>query len=164
VLTLVLKVNLIVGDVFKSKSSSLVGVLKDVDDVVKWFTAHSRALGILRQAQADRHASENAAAVQRGEEPKRRELLTLIYACLTRWTSHYLACSRLVDLEADFKSIAWSKAEELKTLAGKKKEAKARAREILRIIQQPSFWDQVRVCVVSPAILQSYDTEEEQGT
>jgi hypothetical protein len=156
------QINLVVGDVFKAKPIGLVAVLEDIDEVVKWFTNHSRALGILRQAQAERHDSEHAAAIARGETLAPRRLLTLIFPCLTRWTSHYLACSRLVSLEKDFKSFAWSKEKELLVLAGKKKEAKARARKVVRLIQDTTFWDHVRLCVLISFLVPLWFTDHTQ--
>jgi hypothetical protein len=43
------QVNLILGDIFKRKYGPLVGVLEKAQQVVRWFTHHSRRLGILRE-------------------------------------------------------------------------------------------------------------------
>jgi hypothetical protein len=152
------QVNLILGDIFKRKFGPLVGVLEQAQRVIKWFTHHSRALGILREVQEQRHQRELEAARVAGQEAHGRFVaLSLISAVITRWTSHYLACTRLLQLRTDFRVISLTRRAELLTLAGQKREQKEEAEEILAIIDSDDFWVNLGVCVLGYlALLRSY--------
>ena len=98
-------------------------------DVIKWFTHHSRALAILQDC-----------LVQRGSHR-----LTLILPVLTRWTSHYAACSRLLRLENDMRVLAIDYAEQLQLCGGDRLEMRNKAADILDIIRSVSFWNRLKV-------------------
>jgi hypothetical protein len=127
------QVNLIVGDVFKLQTD-LVNVMDDALDVVKWFNSHSRALGILQAEQADR-----------GEA-----MLCLILPALTRWTSHYLSARRLLQLRNHLQVIALRRREELRLVAGARREDTEKADRIIGLITQDAFWSRVERYVNSP--------------
>ncbi|KAF8844642.1 hypothetical protein BDN67DRAFT_666973 [Paxillus ammoniavirescens] len=124
------QINLIVGDVFKIKHH-FIEIVNDALEVVKWFNNHSRALALLQDAQM----------------AKLNLILTLILPVLTRWTSHYLSVTRLVKLELAFKQMLLDAGEDLETLivcGGTKADAKRKAKEVLDILQRPSFWPDLR--------------------
>jgi hypothetical protein len=121
--------NLVLGDYFKVKVP-LISVVSEALEVVKWFNNHSRALGLLRQLQVTVHG----------------HFKSLILPVLTRWTSHYLAISRLLELELYFCTLVLdsAKREILRVCAGDKADQKCKADEIIGIIQNPSFWENLK--------------------
>ncbi|KIJ61394.1 hypothetical protein HYDPIDRAFT_169663 [Hydnomerulius pinastri MD-312] len=124
------KINLIVGDIFKI-THRFVEIINNALEVVKWFNNHSRALGLLRDAQMAKFGLT----------------LTLILPVLTRWTSHYLSVTRLVKLELAFKQLLLDAGENLEVLivcAGTKADAKRKAKEVLDILERPDFWPDLR--------------------
>jgi hypothetical protein len=131
---------LILGDVFKRKGP-LVGVLDRAQLVIKWFMSHSRALGMLKEEQAKRHVREVDAARARGQEPSGRfPILSLIFAVLTRWTSHFLACTRLLDLKTDFKVLVLTRRDDLLKMAGRGENAQEETAEVVRTLEDDEFW------------------------
>lgn len=123
------QINLVVGDYFKIKGR-LASVVTAALEVVKWFNNHSRALGMLRNEQITRVG----------------KYISLILPVLTRWTSHYLSTSRLLDLEIYFRYLVLDRGKRdiLLLCAGDKREQKNKAEEILKTIQTSSFWDDLR--------------------
>lgn len=101
-------------------------------EVVKWFNNHSRALSMLRAVQLSKHG----------------KVLALILPVLTRWTSHYLAVTRLIETEVAFKQLLLDAGETLEPLimcAGTRADAKRKARDIMSILQRPNFWPQLKM-------------------
>lgn len=123
------QINLIVGDYFKIKGP-LADVVALALEVVKWFNNHSRALGILRDEQVKRVG----------------KYISLILPVLTRWTSHYLSTSRLLDLEYYFRSLVLDseKRAVLKLCAGAKQDQTAKAEKILKTIENVQFWGDLK--------------------
>ena len=101
-------------------------------EVVKWFNNHSLALGLLRQEQRLAHPSGRA--------------LNLILPGTTRWTSHFLCISRLLELEECLRVLPISSANQeiLKRAAGPKRDAKAKADEVIKTILDLDFWPKLR--------------------
>lgn len=99
--------------------------LEKATRVVKWFNNHSRALGLLQKEQKARNDKVRA----------------LIIPCATRWTSHYLSAKRLAELRVIFQTCALTQQQELLEAAGKKPAQKETATEILEIIRDYAFWD-----------------------
>ncbi|KAI0041872.1 hypothetical protein FA95DRAFT_1576106 [Auriscalpium vulgare] len=117
------QINLVVGDYFKNNPvfKKLVG---DALEVVKWFNNHGRALGILKDVQKSFRGS----------------ILCLITPVLTRWTSHYLSVRRLLELEQCIWRAATDSEAELISAVGPERKAKAKATQMVAIMQDSSFW------------------------
>ncbi|KAF8890190.1 hypothetical protein BD779DRAFT_1438833, partial [Infundibulicybe gibba] len=124
------QINLVVGDYFKLKTR-FVKVVDDALEVVKWFNNHSRALGILKEA-------------QRAQSQK---VLGLVLPVITRWTSHYLSTRRLLELEYIFRLLALDRSQRAALLlcAGTKADAKQKAEEIFTIIDRSDFWNDLKM-------------------
>lgn len=95
-------------------------------EVVEWFNNHSRPLGILRAQQVKEVGKYKS----------------LIMPVLTRWTSHYLSVSRLLELQYFFRALVLDPARRfaLRLCAGDKADQKRKADEILDTIERSSFW------------------------
>jgi hypothetical protein len=119
---------LIVGDYFKSENA-YVETIGDAMEVIKWFNNHTLANGLLKKEQ----------------EKQTGKVLSLLVACLTRWTSHYLSCNRLLALEKPLRSLALFNEEELVNAAGQKVEQQKVAEGIVRFLQSPPFWDKLKL-------------------
>lgn len=121
------QINLVVGDIFKAKGV-FVEIIDDAVEVIKWFNNHSRALGQLKKVQ----------------KTKIGTILALIKPVLTRWTSHYLSISCLVQLEIPFKQLLLDHLDNMRLAAGRKREEKEKAEEILEIVGGYGFWANLR--------------------
>ena len=93
-------------------------------ELIKWFNNHSIALGILKSQQ--RIAGKT--------------VLVLIFPVLTRWTTHYLATSRLLDLAAFVRAAIDTRYDDLVLAGGRRKDAKEKARQVLGYAQDSEFW------------------------
>jgi hypothetical protein len=122
------QINLIVGD-FLSLKVDLLKCVPTALEVIKWFNNHSRASGILRAEQL---------SVPNGKA------LILILPVITRWTAHYLSLRRLLQVEGPLKACYNKYASVLLLCAGPKVEAKQKAEEVREIVEDPSFWKNVR--------------------
>lgn len=66
------------------------------------------------------------------------------YHVSTRWTSHYLATTRLLETETALRVLVISSYDALVKCAGEKPDAIQKAEAILRILQSPAFWDNLK--------------------
>ena len=98
-------------------------------EVVKWFNSHGRPLGMLREAQ----------------QAQDGKILTLILPALTRWTSHYLAATRLLKLEHAIRILVLTSRESLINAVGDKADAIQKAEAIVGILMQSSFWEDLKM-------------------
>ena len=115
----ILKINLVVGDYFKSGSD----VLKYTDlatQVIAWLRSKIRILAHLP--------------------------LAVLRAILTRWTAHYVAYRRLLQLYPSLKGLVLSdltKHDAEKVLVSGDSAAKRKAREMVAVIENPLFWHSI---------------------
>jgi hypothetical protein len=118
------KINLVVGDYFKSESD-LLRVADMATELIAWLRSKSLVLALLRETQ------ENAGA----------RVLAVIRAILTRWTAHYLSFRRLLEIRPSLTSIVYSdeSRRESNIITGKGP-AKAKAREMVELIKNTEFW------------------------
>lgn len=121
------QVNLVVGDFFKQKDS-FVSVMDDALKVIKFFNNHGKALGILKEQQ----------------QSTLGKVFALFLPVLTRWTSHYLSACRLLEVEQQIRMICLTKRHELVLSGGAKREEKEKAESIMKIIEQPDFWKDLK--------------------
>ena len=120
------QINLIVGDYLKSKSA-LLKFTDNAEELITWLRMRTVALARLRAVQAE-HG---------------KTAVTVIRAVKTRWTSHYLAIKRLLELQSALKTIlAEDELRGVSTfMAGlKKKESKIKARRMIALMQDGTFW------------------------
>lgn len=121
------QINLIVGDYLKA-CPHVVTLLDRALEVIKWLNNHSRTLGLLRHEQVTRYT----------------KALILILPVLTRWTSHYLSISRLLDIEGAIRVLVAGSRDVLVLVAGKQAEMIRKAEEVLNYVATPSFWNDLR--------------------
>ncbi|KAF7358758.1 hypothetical protein MSAN_01214800 [Mycena sanguinolenta] len=123
------QVNLIVGDYFKVDKGFLK-YSKQATELITWLRSKTFVLALIRQIQ-----SEN------GSHP-----LAIIRAVLTRWTAHYLAYCRLLEVKMALKSLVLKDSmhptnDKLLTTGDKK--AKAKAKAMIKTIENPQFWSAI---------------------
>ena len=75
------QINLIVGDYFKAETSFTM-YSKVAGELISWLRSKTYILALLREAQLEFNLP----------------ILTIIRAVLTRWTAHYLAFKRLLEV------------------------------------------------------------------
>lgn len=126
-LTSVHKVNLVVRDYFKSDAY----VLEFADcatELIAWLRNKTQVLALLREVQASL-----------GDTPAK----AVICAVLTRWTAHYQAYSRLLDLRSVLVVVVEMDERQLEkercVVAGDAK-TKRKAKEMVALIKNDTFW------------------------
>ena len=131
------QINLLVGDylVLADYRTLITQAL----DVIKWFNNHEGALTLLRLEQTTARP------------------LNLLLPVLTRWTTHYHAITRLVDLQHALYSCSFKHKTALQKIAdnARTKEAKELGMRAIETIGNGSFWSELkryavrRFCLVS---------------
>ncbi|KAF9782369.1 hypothetical protein BJ322DRAFT_1009694 [Thelephora terrestris] len=121
------QVNLVVGDYFKSQASVLDSA-DNATELISWLRSKTQILASLREVQ-----------VKYGENAVK----AVIRAVLTRWTAHYQAYARLLDLHSvlvmvvDMDSRRPEK--ERCVIAGDAK-ARKKAKDMVMLIKDNNFW------------------------
>ncbi|KAF8750324.1 hypothetical protein RHS01_09373 [Rhizoctonia solani] len=124
------QINLIVGDYFKRLPAKLQ-VMDAAYWLVHWFRNHSFALGLLRKCQAQEYNGR---------------VLALILPVLTRWTAHYCAAARLLDVMHAIRiCIAKHEAEILESAGPIHSDARKLAVSTLAIATASEFWEELLV-------------------
>ncbi|KAJ7260042.1 ribonuclease H-like domain-containing protein [Mycena rebaudengoi] len=125
------QVNIMVGEVLELELPCM-GSMDDGLEIAKWFTNHSRALGMLKDQQktTERFKRTNRA-------------LTLIFPVISRWTVHFLCTRRFLVLSPPMRALYYQDYEALIQCAGAKADAKAKARAVLEPIEDPQFWKNI---------------------
>lgn len=118
--------NLIVGDYFKDNKA----LLKHTDDatvLIGWLYSKTFILALLNKAQMK--ATSTAKAV--------------IQVVLTRWTAHYMAYCRLLELQPFLTSLVYTEEtlpKQMKQIITENKDVKTKASTMVKIIKDSSFW------------------------
>ncbi|KAJ7753324.1 ribonuclease H-like domain-containing protein, partial [Mycena maculata] len=122
------QVNLIVAEVLELDVLCMLSI-DDGLNIVKWFTNHSRAIGLLNEEQK---------LTERFEKTHR--LLRLIFPVISRWIYHFLAVQRILTLSPPMRTLHFNHHDKLIQCAGPKRDARAKAEKILAPIEDPQFW------------------------
>ncbi|KAJ7060268.1 ribonuclease H-like domain-containing protein [Mycena amicta] len=125
------QINLVVGECIKSKISCLK-CLDPLLAIIKWFLNHSRALGLLKEAQKLTEQFK-----------KTNRILTLILLVISRWIYHFLATRRMLVLSPAIRTLYLNDFDNLILCAGAKRDAQDTARKILTPIDTGDFWANV---------------------
>ncbi|KAJ7358553.1 hypothetical protein DFH08DRAFT_686886, partial [Mycena albidolilacea] len=100
---------------------------KQATELITWLHSKTFVLALIRQIQ-----------VENGSNP-----LTIIRAVLTRWTAHYLAYCRLLEVKIALRSLVLKdsmRPTNDKLLMTGDKKAKAKAKGMIKTIENPEFW------------------------
>lgn len=104
---------------------------KRATDLIAWLRSKTFVLALLREIQLDS-----------GKSP-----LSVIRAVLTRWTAHYLAYCRLLDLRLSLQTLvlkdSMRPSNDRQLVTGDRK-AKAKAKAMLKIINDTNFWSAIQ--------------------
>ncbi|KAF8956006.1 hypothetical protein BDZ97DRAFT_1672403, partial [Flammula alnicola] len=114
---------LVVGDFFRSKSP-LLQYAEMACELITWLRSKTRILAHLP--------------------------LSVLRAILTRWTAHYVAFRRLLQLYASLQALMYSdisKPESERVLISGDSKAKRKAREMVEIIKNQVFWHNIALYV-----------------
>lgn len=121
------QVNLVVGDYFKSQASVLE-FADSATELISWLRSKTQILALLREIQA-----------KYGEDAVK----AVIRAVLTRWTAHYQAYARLLDLHVLLVMLVDMDSRRVETeqcvIAGDAK-AKKKAKVMVALIRNNTFW------------------------
>ncbi|THH14935.1 hypothetical protein EUX98_g9540 [Antrodiella citrinella] len=118
------QINLVVGDYFKV-TTPILTYSEKATNLISWLRSRTIILALLRQIQID----------------SRRDVLTILRAVLTRWTSHLRAYQRLLDVLPSLRVMV--AAEEARPVAMRLilvGDGKARAEKMFRLINDSLFW------------------------
>lgn len=118
--------NLIVGDYFQA-DSQVLQLTDSAADLITWMRSKKIVLALLRQSQL---------------EAKTRAL-TVLRAVLTRWTSHFRAYERLIEIQNSLRAIVYqdeARSEDAKKIITGDAKAKSKAIDMCNLIKTPAFW------------------------
>ncbi|KAF5385054.1 hypothetical protein D9615_001008 [Tricholomella constricta] len=120
------QINLIVGDYFKS-NKDVLAYTDLATELIAWLRSKTLLLGLIRQSQIATHG----------------RTLAIIRAVLTRWTAHYLAFNRLLELRDTLLSVIYAdearpEAHRMVIIGDRKTKIKSRA--MIAIVKNPLFW------------------------
>lgn len=121
------QINRVVYDYFAQPSTSiLLGYADTATELITWLRSKTFVLGLIRAIQARNVSSK---------------LLAIIRAVLTRWTAHYLAFKRLLELRWVLEQMLRDDrgAHESQIVIGTS-DAKAKARKMFSVIEDSAFW------------------------
>jgi len=121
-------VNLVVGDYFKIETI-FVTHSKSACELITWLRSKTSVLAHLRDVQ-----------VRNGKQP-----ITVIRAVLTRWTAHYLAFRRLLELRISIQALVLEDTlapddQKIIIPQGSSAANRKKAREMMTVIEDGSFW------------------------
>lgn len=122
------QIQLIVGD-YISANPDTADAIDAALLVIKWFTHHSYALGILNQEQL------TLATIA----------LAFIVPIITRWTAHYCSVARLLQLQKAVHVTVIKHEEKLIESVGTKKDLRTKAVKIMDTVKDKEFWDRLQV-------------------
>ncbi|SJL01174.1 uncharacterized protein ARMOST_04492 [Armillaria ostoyae] len=120
------QINLIVGDYFKADQDFLL-YSPLATELITWLRSKTFLLALIREAQLRKGAS----------------MVTVIRAVITRWTAHYLAFRRLLELQPTLKLLVAEDEmlpQKEKKIAIGDANARRRANKMIGIINDPLFW------------------------
>ncbi len=126
--------NLVVGDYFKVETI-YVKHSKMACDLIGWLRSKTYVLACLRDVQT-----------RSGKPP-----LTVIHAVLTRWTAHYLAFRRLLELRYALQNLVNHDAmaptdQQILCPSGSSVANRRKAHEMIATIEDASFWHSLARC------------------
>ncbi|KAJ7891751.1 hypothetical protein B0H13DRAFT_1625871, partial [Mycena leptocephala] len=128
-------VNLVVIEVLRLKIPCMESI-DEGTDMTKWFTNHSRVLGLLKDQEK---LTERFKATHR--------ILILIFPVISRWIYHFLAVRRLLTLSSAMRTLYLQDYDTLIQCAGAKRDAREKAEAVLAPIEDPQFWKNLAECV-----------------
>jgi hypothetical protein len=120
----ILQIQLIVADYIKNNPTQST-LLAKATDIINWMNSHSWHMLYKEQQTFSKF---------------KQQVLTLILACITCWTSTVMSTKQLMSLKEPLESLVQKFWDELCKVRGKKLKAKAKAEKILGAISQASFW------------------------
>lgn len=121
------QVNLVVGDYFKSQASVLE-FADSATELISWLRSKTQILALLREIQA--RYGENA-------------VKAVIRAVLTRWTAHYQAYARLLDLHVLLVMLVdmdSRRPEKEQCVIAVDAKSKKKAKDMVTLIKNNTFW------------------------
>jgi hypothetical protein len=123
----VLKINLVVGDYFKFAAEDVLVYTDKASELITWLRSKTLVLALLRTAQMN--ATGHAKAV--------------IRAVITRWTAHFQAYRRLLELKSTLTSIVYAdeaRPDNQKLIVTGDAKAKSKSKAMTDVIKDPQFW------------------------
>ena len=127
------QINLVVGDYFKKSGARFLNASAEAGKVIKWFRSKTFILAQLWAIQ---------------EEQGIVYPLTIIQVVLTRWIAHYLAYRCLLDLKDYIAAVIMQdrlrqQTRKERQLVTGNADVKAKANEVLVILDKAVFWHQL---------------------
>lgn len=117
---------MVVGDYFKLRTAALE-YTDLANNLITWLRSKTLVLALLRTAQEDATGTSKS----------------VIRAVLTRWTAHYQAYKRMLELRASLVAIIAAddaRPSDKKLIVTGDRKAKDQARKMITIIMDPVFW------------------------
>ncbi|KAF8873343.1 ribonuclease H-like domain-containing protein [Infundibulicybe gibba] len=120
------QIPLMLGDYCKM-NPKVAGIIDQAAKIIKWFNNHSYALGLLNKEQQDIY----------------KKCWSLVVPVVTRWTAHFCAASRLLDIWKALKVVAAKHGDEIIGSVGKKRKAIQKAEAVLACVRDENWWKEL---------------------
>ncbi|KAF8874902.1 ribonuclease H-like domain-containing protein [Infundibulicybe gibba] len=120
------QIPLMLGDYCKM-NPKVAGIIDQAAKIIKWFNNHSYALGLLNKEQQDIY----------------KKCWSLVVPVVTRWTAHFCAASRLLDIWKALKVVAAKHGDEIIGSVGKKRKAIQKAEAVLACVWDENWWKEL---------------------
>ncbi|KAF8883953.1 hypothetical protein BD779DRAFT_1443490, partial [Infundibulicybe gibba] len=118
---------LVAGDYFKLTKANLLEYSEMAGDLIAWLRSKTQILGLMRDIQV---------AINATDEATNHQVLTVIRPVLTRWTSHYLAYKRILELRWVLETLPRNQ----RRLTTGNAQAQKKGNTMITIIKNPLFW------------------------
>ncbi len=121
------QINLVVGN-YLSCETLFVRISREASELISWLRGSTFVLALIRETQASL---------------LNKPPVSVLRIILTRWTAHFLAYCRLLELRQTLQVIATqeeNRPDDQKLIIKGNRETKERARKMMKLIQNPVFW------------------------
>jgi hypothetical protein len=121
-----MQINLVVGSYLACETIS-VRISREAAELISWLRSKTFVLALIRETQASLN----------------KTTVSVLRIVLTRWTAHFLAYRRLLELRQSLDIIVTqeeNRPDDKKLTIKGKREAKEHARKMMKLIQNPVFW------------------------
>ena len=143
------QINLVVGDYFKVISRVFTTYTKKATELIAWLRSKSQVLALL-------HEIQRGICLANGSNIK---ILSVIHAVITRWTAHYLAFHRLLDLKQTLEILVSREKEApngSKIIVAGDATSQKKGSEIIKIIEDSLFWHMILRFIATDEYLDEY--------
>jgi hypothetical protein len=114
----------------------MISYANKANDLISYLRSRTQVLAKIRQIQE----------IDQEHNSVKKKILLPIRPVVTRWTAHYSAYERLLQLRWVLESLVRKESDQPLLITGTSR-AREKAQEMIRIILDANFWHQILKCV-----------------